>query len=103
MHLGYVFGFGIEGLLERRLQTQIFKSRLAMRIQHAHVLIRRKHSPVGKQIVNSTSFDACLDFQRHIACALTYPSGGCHKGLTPRKRAATPTNKDVVGNDEDEV
>ncbi|CAE6450335.1 unnamed protein product [Rhizoctonia solani] len=102
MRLGNVLGLRIEGFFKRRLQTRMSKSRLTMWIRRAHVLIRQMHSRVGKQIVNVTSFDVCVDSQRHNACAITSPYGGCRKGLAHRKRAAAVTNKEVVG-DEDGV
>jgi small subunit ribosomal protein S9e len=41
--LDYVLGLKIEDLLERRLQTQVFKLGLAKSIHHARVLIRQRH------------------------------------------------------------
>lgn len=41
--LDYVLGLKIEDFLERRLQTQVFKSGLAKSIHHARVLIRQRH------------------------------------------------------------
>lgn len=43
MKLDYVLGLKIEDFLERRLQTQVFKSGLAKSIHHARVLIRQRH------------------------------------------------------------
>ena len=43
MKLDYVLGLRVEDFLERRLQTQVFKSGLAKSIHHARVLIRQKH------------------------------------------------------------
>ncbi|CAE7145278.1 unnamed protein product, partial [Rhizoctonia solani] len=52
MSVDYVLALKIEDFLERRLQTQVFKSGLAKSIHHARVLIRQRHIRVGKQIVN---------------------------------------------------
>ena len=41
--LDYVLGLKIEDLLERRLQTQVFKLGLAKSIHHARVLIKQRH------------------------------------------------------------
>ena len=41
--LDYVLGLKIEDLMERRLQTQVFKLGLAKSIHHARVLIRQRH------------------------------------------------------------
>ena len=43
MRLDYVLSLKIEDFLERRLQTQVFKSGLAKSIHHARVLIRQRH------------------------------------------------------------
>ncbi len=49
MRLDYVLALKIEDFLERRLQTQVFKSGLAKSIHHARVLITQRHIRVGKQ------------------------------------------------------
>ena len=41
--LDYVLGLKVEDLLERRLQTQVFKLGLAKSIHHARVLIKQRH------------------------------------------------------------
>lgn len=43
MRLDYVLALKIEDFLERRLQTQVFKSGLAKSIHHARTLIRQRH------------------------------------------------------------
>ncbi|KAH8921822.1 ribosomal protein S4, partial [Atractiella rhizophila] len=43
MRLDYVLALKIEDFMERRLQTQVFKSGLAKSIHHARVLIRQRH------------------------------------------------------------
>lgn len=43
IRLDYVLALKIEDFLERRLQTQVFKSGLAKSIHHARVLIRQRH------------------------------------------------------------
>ena len=86
--LDYVLGLKIEDLLERRLQTQVFKLGLASSIHHARVLIRQRHIRVGKRIVDIPSFIVRLDSQKHIDFALTSPYGGGRPGRVKRKRAA---------------
>ncbi|CAD6584805.1 MAG: 40S ribosomal protein S9 [Cyphobasidiales sp. Tagirdzhanova-0007] len=87
MRLDYVLALKIEDFMERRLQTQVFKSGLAKSIHHARVLIRQRHIRVGKQIVNVPSFVVRLDSQKHIDFALTSPYGGGRPGRVKRKRA----------------
>ena len=64
MKLDYCLALKLEDFLERRLQTQVFKSGLAKSIHHARVLIRQRHIRVGKQIVNVPSFVVRLDSQK---------------------------------------
>ncbi|GAA5905601.1 hypothetical protein JCM8208_005783 [Rhodotorula glutinis] len=87
MRLDYVLALKVEDFLERRLQTQVFKSGLAKSIHHARVLIRQRHIRVGKQIVNVPSFVVRLDSQKHIDFSLTSPYGGARAGRVKRKRA----------------
>jgi len=102
MRLDYVLALKIEDFLERRLQTQVFKSGLAKSIHHARVLIRQRHIRVGKQIVNVPSFNVRLDSQKHIDFALTSPYGGGRPGRVKRKRAAAAAKKDEGGGDDDD-
>ena len=111
----------IEDFLERRLQTQVFKSGLAKSIHHARVLIRQRHiryavfsgcmlllmanlpfCSVGKQIVNVPSFVVRLDSQKQIDFSLTSPYGGGRPGRVKRKRAAAAAKKEEGGDDDEE-
>eukprot|EP00842_Homolaphlyctis_polyrhiza_P005655 jgi/Hompol1/6090/HPOL_004868-RA len=94
--LDYVLGLKVEDLLERRLQTQVFKRGLAKSVHHARVLIRQRHIRVGKQIVDIPSFIVRLDSEKHIDFALTSPYGGGRPGRTKRKRS-----KAAEGGDEE--
>lgn len=64
MRLDYVLALKTEDFMERRLQTQVFKSGLAKSVHHARVLIRQRHIRVGKQMVNVPSFVVRLDSQK---------------------------------------
>lgn len=64
MRLDYVLALKVEDFLERRLQTQVFKSGLAKSVHHARVLIRQRQIRVGKQMVNIPSFVVRLDSQK---------------------------------------
>ncbi|GAA5903099.1 uncharacterized protein JCM6883_002696 [Sporobolomyces salmoneus] len=102
MRLDYVLALKIEDFLERRLQTQVFKSGLAKSIHHARVLIRQRHIRVGKQVVNVPSFVVRLDSQKHIDFSLTSPYGGARPGRVKRKRAAAAANAAGGGDAEEE-
>jgi small subunit ribosomal protein S9e len=65
--LDYVLQLKVEDFLERRLQTIIFKMRLAKTVHHARVLIQQKHIRVGKQTVNKPSFIVRVDAEKHIS------------------------------------
>ncbi|CED83447.1 40s ribosomal protein s9 [Phaffia rhodozyma] len=104
MRLDYVLALKTEDFMERRLQTQVFKSGLAKSIHHARVLIRQRHIRVGKQIVNVPSFVVRLDSQKHIDFALTSPFGGARSGRVKRKREAAAASKgdDAAEDEEDD-
>ncbi|KAG0139500.1 hypothetical protein CROQUDRAFT_666407 [Cronartium quercuum f. sp. fusiforme G11] len=102
MRLDYVLALKIEDFMERRLQTQVFKSGLAKSIHHARVLIRQRHIRVGTQIVNVPSFVVRLDSQKHIDFALTSPYGGARAGRVKRKRAKKADAGEEAGEEDEE-
>lgn len=81
-------------LLERRLQTKVFKQGLAKSIHHARVLIKQRHIRVGKQVVNVPSFMVRVDSEKHIDFAITSPYGQGRPGRVARKRAAAKAAAD---------
>merc|ERR1712115_42411 len=99
MKLDFVLSLKIEDVLERRLQTQVFKLGLAKSIHHARVLIRQRHIRVRKQVVNVPSFVVRLDSQKHIDFSLKSPFGGGRAGRVKRKNAKKGSGG---GGDEDE-
>eukprot|EP00386_Alphamonas_edax_P012874 GDKI01039942.1.p1 GENE.GDKI01039942.1~~GDKI01039942.1.p1 ORF type:complete len:195 (+),score=56.40 GDKI01039942.1:1-585(+) len=84
--LDYVLGLSINKIMERRLQTKVFKLGLAKSIHHARVLVRQGHIRVGKQIVNCPSFLVRVDSEKHIDFSLTSPMGGGRPGRVKRRR-----------------
>ena len=84
--LDYVLGLTTAKIMERRLQTKVFKLGLAKSIHHARVLIRQRHIRVGKQTVNAASFMVSVDSEKHIDFSLTSPFGGGRPGRNARKR-----------------
>merc|ERR1711908_80585 len=85
--LDYVLGLTTAKIMERRLQTKVFKLGLAKSIHHARVLIRQRHIRVGKQICDVPSFLVRVESEKHIDFALTSPFGGGRAGRVKRKRA----------------
>ena len=107
--LDYVLALTPADVLERRLQTLVFKLGLAKSIHHARVLIRQRHIRVGKQVVNVPSFMVRVDAQKHIDFALSSPFGGGRPGRNKRKanaakkaRKAAKENKDEDAEEEEE-
>merc|ERR1711868_229613 len=86
--LDYVLELKVENVMERRLQTMVFKRGLAKSIHHARVLIRQRHIRVGRQIVNVPSFMVRVESQPHIEFATNSPFGGGRPGRVKRKNAA---------------
>jgi len=102
MKLDYVLGLRVEDFLERRLQTQVFKSGLAKSIHHARVLIRQRHIRVRKQVVNIPSFIVRLDSQKHIDFSLRSPLGGGRPGRVKRRNMRrAQSGGDAEGEDQD--
>ena len=100
--LDYVLGLKIQDLLQRRLQTQVFKLGLAKSIHHARILIRQRHIRVGKQIVNVPSFLVRVDSQKHIDFSLKSPFGGGRPGRKKRKKEKEEEAPKEENTEEDE-
>merc|ERR1712183_618980 len=84
--LDYVLGLTAAKIMERRLQTKVFKLGLAKSIHHARCLIRQRHIRVGKQICDIPSFLVRVDSEKHIDFALTSPFGGGRPGRVRRRQ-----------------
>ena len=69
--LDFVLGLKTDQLLERRLQTVVFKRHMANSVHHARVLIRQRHIAVGKQMVNIPSFLVRIASEPHVQHSLT--------------------------------
>ena len=95
--LDYVLALTAQDVLERRLQTLVFKLGLAKSIHHARILIKQRHIRVGKQIVNVPSFLVRVDSQKHIDFSLKSPFGGGRPGRLKRRNASNQ-----AGDDEEE-
>merc|ERR1712185_751596 len=87
--LDYVLELKVENVMERRLQTLVFKRGLAKSIHHARVLIRQRHIRVGRQIVNVPSFMVRVESQPHIEFAVNSPFGGGRPGRVKRRNQAS--------------
>ncbi len=64
--LDYVLSLTIQKLLERRLQTKVFQSRLAKSIHHSRVMIYGKQISVANQLVNCASYKVTVDNENKI-------------------------------------
>jgi small subunit ribosomal protein S9e len=99
--LDYALAMTAEKMLERRLQTKVFKSGLAKTIHHARVMIRQRHIRVGKQLCNSPSFLVRVDSEKHIDYALSSPYGGGRAGRVKR-RSLKKEGASGAANDDEE-
>merc|ERR1712183_432814 len=95
--LDYVLGLTVNKIMERRLQTKVYKLGLAKSIHHARTLIRQRHIRVGKQMCNIPSFLVRVDSEKHIDFAVTSPFGSGRPGRKARKSKKSNGNKG--GND----
>jgi small subunit ribosomal protein S9e len=89
LELDFILQLTTQKLLERRLQTKVFKQGLAKSIHHARVLIKQRHIRVGSQMVNVPSFNVRVDSEKHIDFAVKSPFGQGGPGRNAKKRAAT--------------
>jgi small subunit ribosomal protein S9e len=89
LELDFVLQLTTQKLLERRLQTKVYKQGLAKTIHHARVLIRQRHIRVGSQLVNVASFNVRTASEKHIDFATNSPYGQGAPGRVARKRAAS--------------
>ena len=83
--LDYILELSTAKLMDRRLQTKVFKFGLAKSVHHARVLIRQRHIRVGSQVVNSPSFMVHVDSEKHIQFAENSPYGGGRPGRVARR------------------
>ena len=76
MKLDMILELSTSKLMDRRLQTRVFKLGLAKSIHHARVLIKQRHIRVSQQVVNAPSFMVHVDSEKHIQFAENSPYGG---------------------------
>ena len=74
-------------ILERRLQTKVFKQGLARSVHHARCLILQRHIAVGRQMVNAPNFQLRTMSEKHIGFAHSSPFGAGRPGRVARKKA----------------
>ena len=86
--LDYVLGLTLSQMMERRLQTDVAKRKLANSVHHARVLIRQRHISVGKQLVNIPSYLVRVSSEQHIQLAPGSVFKTGKNGRTKRKKAA---------------
>lgn len=98
LELDFILQLTTQKLLERRLQTKVYKLGLAKSIHHARVLIRQRHIQVGAQLVNVPSFNVRTSSEKHIDFSTNSPYGQGKPGRVARKRAASR----AAGGDEEE-
>ena len=83
MRLDYVLALKIEDFLERRLQTQVFKSGLAKSIHHARVLIRQRHIRyVGSLLVCGDVLTLCQALASKLSMCLPLSSDSTRKNTS---------------------
>merc|ERR1712100_147780 len=87
-NLDSVLQLSTQKLLDRRLQTKVFKLGIAKSIHHARVMIRQRHIKVGRQMVNTPSFLVRSDSEKHINYTDWSPYGQGRPGRVARKKGA---------------
>jgi len=98
--LDYCLSLSIEKFLDRRLQTRVFQSGLALSIHHARCLIKQRHIRVGKRMVDVPSFMVRLESEKVIEFAATSPYGAGRPGRRKRKTLKSGGGDKADGGDE---
>ena len=83
--LDYVLAITLYKMLERRLQTKVFKLKLASSIHHARVLIKGRHIAVNGRIVNVPSYMVTVENENKITLHNKSPLNGGKPGRRLRK------------------
>ena len=91
--LDYILSLTSTDVLERRLQTVIFKAGMAKSVHQARCLILQRHIAVGKQIVTTPSFMVRMAREGHISFADVSPFGGGRAGRVKRVKANAKNKK----------
>ena len=95
--LDYVLRLTLPKILERRLQTRIYKEGgLAKSIHHARCLIRGRHIRVGKDTVNAAQFRVRVDSEKKVDFTNNSPFGGGKPGRVKRKSGKRAAAKKEV-------
>ena len=92
--LDYVLGLKTEQLLERRLQTVVFKRHMANTVHHARILIRQRHIAVGRQLVNIPSYLVRVNSEPHVQHSLTSCIKTGRPGRVAKKKLKNGAKKD---------
>ena len=100
--LDYVLALKHEDFLERRLQTVVFKTKLARSIHHARVLIRQRHIRVGKQLVNVPSFMVRRENEGHVDYSFSSSLIHGRMGRVKRQKARDQRKAAAAGGEEDD-
>ena len=99
--LDLVLSLTVNAIMERRLQTLVFKNGLAKSIHHARVLIRQRHIRVGRQLVDVPSFLVRVENQKLIDYSFTSPYGTGKDGRVKRKKAKAAAKGDAAEEDDE--
>lgn len=86
-----VLGIQLRNILERRLQTMVFRKGLARSINQARQFIVHEHITVGNRIVSSPSYHVPIEEETSIAFAPTSSlanAGHPERTLPPKKTEA---------------
>ena len=83
--LDYVLAVTLHKMLERRLQTRVFKLKLAQSIHHARVLIKGRHIAVAGKIVNVPSYMVTVENENKITLTGSSASKSGKPGRKLRK------------------
>ena len=91
--LDYVLALNIKKLLERRLQTLVFRKKLARSVHHSRVMVQGKHIAVDNQLVHVPSYLVTVANEQAINMYSKSPFTGAKPGRQKRKRGPAPVEE----------
>ncbi len=95
-----VLSMNIENILDRRLQTLVYKKGMATTPHHARQLIVHKHVTIGERIVDSPSYFVNPNEEKVINFASSSPlSKPSHKALPANVFKGKPSTEERRGGD----
>merc|ERR1711937_480867 len=91
--LDYVLGMTVQKFLERRLQTIVFRNKMARSVHEARAVIYQRHVAVDNQLVNVPSFMVTVENENKVNFHNASPKAGGRLGRIARIKKRSADNR----------